>query len=414
MDLLNKANITSNGKIKSNAAGEYDLEGMLVLSTFQKLHMSWFTNHNWSESVANQAAFYRGTQDLFYSGESALLMTNALFNNAPYSSIVTSPNAYEAIRLNSTTGVFGASGFNSYEYMSTATQYQIWTPPDRIEVGNIIGIKQMESGQIPYLLDVKATNEEYKLPIGGGILGSNTFFMLNQGRDLMAKPNGGLATYRLWSKYIYKDVLCRDIPVIRSVDVINLPKSSSSTLPFRNGNSCLQCHFSIDGLAGAVRNRTVTKTGRDGFSNPAIVNVNTLAVHNYPVTEATETILDKVDNDPLFYKRAPTTNLIFRTYKGVLINNQYEGVEKLGNAIGDLDDLYICAASRYYRFLTGINVEIRDFNDPVNPGDDTPEEIKYREIVIALGKNLKANQNINKLIEDIVGSLVYITPGRAN
>jgi hypothetical protein len=101
MELLKKANLTSTGKVKSNPAGDYDLEGMQVLSTFQKLHMSWFTNHNWGDSVANQAAFYRGTQDLFYSGEPALLMTNTLFNTAvsaiPYSSIVTSPNAYEAI-----------------------------------------------------------------------------------------------------------------------------------------------------------------------------------------------------------------------------------------------------------------------------------------------------------------------------
>lgn len=415
MELLNKANLTSEGKIKTDPSGKYDLEGMQILSTFQKLHMSWFTNHNWSDVAANQHAFYRGTEDLFYTGESALLITRALFlKDIPYSSLVTSPNAYEAIRLNPTNSVFTFSGFNSYEYLTTATQHQVWTPPERIEVGNIIGIKQMEPGQIPYLFDVQATNAEYKIPIGGGVLGSNTFFMLNQGRELHAKTDGGLATYRRWSKYIYRDVLCREIPVIRSLDALNLPKILPSTLTFRNGNSCRQCHFSIDGLAGAIRNRTMANTGKDDFTNKNLLNVNTLAVHDYPVTGAAETTLDKVDHDPNFYKRPPLANLIFRQHNGNLINKQYEGVEELGRAISNLDDPYICAASRYYLFLTGINVEIRDFDDPIFPGDDTSDEIKYRNIVIGLGKNLKVHQNLNKLIEDIIGSIIYITPGKSN
>jgi hypothetical protein len=420
MDLLKKASLNTSGRIKANSDGSYDLEGMQILSTFQKLHMSWFSNHNWSDTVNAFSAFYRGTQDLFYTGESALLMTNALFNTSvPYSSIVTSPNAYEAIRSNPTDGTFVRALYSKYEYFGMNKERLEWTPNDRIETGNIIGIRQMEADQIPYILDMKESNHEYKLPTGGGVLGSNVYFMLNQGRDIHAKTNGGLATYRRWSKFLYKDILCRDIPVIRSVDVSFLKqKLPASTLPFRNGNSCLQCHFSIDGLAGIARNKTMTRTGVDFQARPnsseVLSKINSLLVHHYPTTMPEETNLEKVDSDLDFYKRPALGNLIFRTYNGEFINKQYLGEAAMGKAMSELDDLYLCSASRYYRFLTGINVELRDFNDPMSPGNETADEIKYRNLIISLGKKLKESQSVNKMIEEIIASPLYITPGKVN
>jgi len=413
MDLLKKAQLNTSGRIKSNSNGDSDLEGMQILSTFQKFHMSWFSNHSWADSASNLNSYYRGTYDLFYSGEPALLMTNALFNtNVPYSTVVTSDNAYEAIRSNPSNNVYSRSVYSKYEYFGTKSERLEWSPAERIEVGNIIGIKPMNSDEVPYLYDVKASNAEYKLPSGGGVLGSNPFFMLNQGRDILAKTNGGAGTYRRWSKYVYKDVLCREIPVIRSADVTFLrQKLPTSALPFRNGNSCLQCHFSIDGLAGAVRNKTVTRTGKD-LQTAALTNVHSLVVHNYSPTEAPENFLEKSDEDLNFYKRPATANLVFRTFEGVFYNKQVTGVEEAGRALSELDDLYVCAASRYYRFLTGVNVEIRDFTDTMSPVMDSTDEIKYRDLVIKLGKNLKKHQSLNKMIEEIIASPLYITPGK--
>jgi hypothetical protein len=413
MDLLKKANLNSSGRIQSSSSGEHDLEGMQILSTFQKFHMSWLSNHNWADVAENLNAFYRGTYDLFYSGEPALLMTNALFNpGVPYSSVMTSENAYEAIRLNPSNNVFARSAFSKYEYFGSKKERLNWTPAERIEVGNIIGIKQMNSDHVPYLAEINKTDIEYKLPSGGGVLGSNSFFMLNQGRNLHARPNGGTATYRRWSKYVYKDILCREIPVIRSSDVVFLKaKLPASDLTFRNGLSCLQCHFSIDGLAGAVRNRTVTRTGIDK-QDVTLNAVHGLIPYSFPITEAAEKNLESSDNDSNFYKRPPLANFIFRSYDGVFYNEQYEGTEELGKAMSELDDPYICAASRYYRFLTGVNVEIRDYNDSMSSLTDTADEIKYRNLVIQLGKNLKKHQNLNKMIEEIISSPLYLTPGK--
>lgn len=386
---------------------------MQVLSTFQKFHMSWFTNHNWADVAANLNAFYRGTQDLYYSGDSALYMTNALFGtDVPYSSIVTSNISYEAIRSNPSNNTYVRSNFSKYEYMGQTKERLEWSPENKMEVGNLIGIKEAEASTVPYLSDLKVSNVEYKLPDGGGILGLNTFFMLNSGRSLLAKANGGTATYRKWSKYIYKDVLCREIPVIRSSDVAFLrQKLPASDLTFRNGNSCLQCHFSIDGMAGVIRNKTITRTGID-MQNTTLTQVHSLMTYKYPVTEAAETFLEKSDNDLNFYKRNPLGNLVFRSYDGTFYNKQYEGPEEMGKAISELDDLYICAASRYYRFLTGVDVEIRDYNDPMSPVENSSDEIKYRNMIISLGKNLKKHQSLNKLIEEIVASPLYITPGK--
>lgn len=413
MDLLKKANLNSSGRIQSSSGGEYDLEGMQILSTFQKFHMSWFSNHNWADVAENLNAFYRGTFDLFYSGEPALLMTNALFNTGvPYATVLTSENAYEAIRFNPTNNVFARSAFTKYEYFGSKKERINWVPTERIEVGNIIGIKQMNSEQVPYLADINKSDIEFKLPSGGGVLGSNSFFMLNQGRSLHARPNGGAATYRRWSKYVYKDILCREIPVIRSSDVIFLKtKLPASNLTFRNGLSCLQCHFSIDGLAGAVRNKTVTRTGIDK-QDVTLNAVHSLMPYSFPITETAEKNLESSDNDSNFYKRPPLANFIFRSYDGVFHNEQYEGTEELGKAISELDDPYICAASRYYRFLTGVNVEIRDYNDSMSAISDTQDEIQYRNLVIQLGKNLKKHQSLNKMIEEIIASPLYLTPGK--
>lgn len=415
MDLLKKASLNTSGRIKTNPNGDSDLEGMQILSTFQKFHMSWFSNHNWADAATNLNGFYRATYDLFYSGEPALLMTNSLFNtNVPYSSVVTSENALEAIRSNPSNNVYSRSAFSKYEYFGPKQERLAWTPSERIEVGNIIGIKPMNSDQIPYMFDLKAENVEYKLPTGGGVLGSNPFFMLNSGRQIRSKVDGGMATYRRWSKHVYKDILCREIPVIRSSDVAFLrQKLPTSNLPFRNGNSCLQCHFTIDGLAGAVRNKTILRTGIDLQNSPIpLTNINSILVHNYTPTEAAESFLEKSDSDPSFYKRAPTANLVFRTFEGTFINQQYTGTEEVGQAISELDDLYVCAASRYYRFLTGVNVEIRDFSDPMSPVADSSDEIQYRNLVIKLGKNLKKHQSLNKMIEEIIASPLYITPGK--
>lgn len=415
MDLLKKAALNSSGLIKTNSSGDSDLEGMQILSTFQKFHMSWFSNHNWADAASDLNAFYRGTYDLFYSGEPALLMTNALFNTkVPYSTVVTSENALEAIRSNPNNSVYSRSAFSKYEHFGPAQERLAWSPSERIEVGNIIGIRPMNSDEVPYIFDVKQSNVEYKLPSGGGVLGSNPFFMLNQGHGLRAKTNGGAATYRRWSKYVYKDVLCREIPVIRSSDVAFLrQKMPASNLTFRNGNSCLQCHFSIDGLAGAVRNKSVLRTGTD-LQNGILTNVHSVLTYNYPATESPETNLEKSDSDLNFYKRPATANLVFRTFEGAFINKQYTGTEEVGQAISELDDLYVCAASRYYRFLTGVNVEIRDYNDPMSPVTDSTDEIQYRDLVIKLGKNLKKHQSLNKLIEEIIASPLYITPGKIN
>ena len=396
MDLLEKARLNSSGLIKTSSDGNSDLEGMQIISTFQKFHMSWFTNHDWAE-FSSLNSFFRGTYDLFYSGEPALLVSNALFNkNIPFSTIVTSENAYEAIRLNPTSKVYSQSPHAIYVYTGPNKERIGWTPSERMEVGNIIGIKPMNTDEVPYALEVKQSNVEFKLPSGGGVLGSNAYFMLNQGHNHKIVTNGGVATYRRWSKFIYKDVLCRDIPVIRSSDVAFLKQNMPvSELSFRNGNSCLQCHFSIDGLAGAVRNRSVLKTGMDATIDTKLF-VNSIFSYSHPITEPAEPILDKYDSDPDFYKRPATANLVFRTFEGEFINKQVTGTEEVGQSISKLDDLYVCAASRYFRFLTGVNVEISDYSDPMSPNSDTADEVQYRNLVIKFGKNLKKHQSLNK------------------
>ena len=63
--------------------------------------------------------------------------------------------------------------------------------------------------------------------------------------------------------------------------------------------------------------------------------------------------------------------------------------------------MFVCMAKRYYKFFTGIDVDVGDIGDP-NHVYLTAEEVAVRDIVIDLGRDLKKHKNPRLLIEDIL------------
>ena len=82
----------------------------------------------------------------------------------------------------------------------------------------------------------------------------------------------------------------------------------------------------------------------------------------------------------------------------------------MGNYMASVDDLYICAAKRYFQFLTGINVPMFDEGDFSAP-NLSEKSTNYRRMVIQMGLDLKQNQNLEILINKIISSEAYINPG---
>ena len=103
-----------------------------------------------------------------------------------------------------------------------------------------------------------------------------------------------------------------------------------------------------------------------------------------------------------------------RGYDGTLYSqtisatNDVDGLTQLGQAIANTNDLYTCAASRYFEFLTGISVSLQDVGDP-RYSPLSPDDLQYRTIVHQLGISLKTHQNLQQLIREIITLPMYRT-----
>ena len=242
---------------------------------------------------------------------------------------------------------------------------------------------------------------DFKTSFGGGILGTIPYLLLNSGRDLLEKTNGGLKQHRRWSKAVFSDLFCRDIPVVRSADAV--PKvQSTSAVPFRQGISCMQCHSSIDPMAQIQRNRSLDRTNN--------CDPGSMSYYNNQSVDKPQELVEQVEADSDFYRRPPKGKFFFRTHDGKLLNQEVMGVSGMGSYMASVDDLYICAAKRYFQFLTGINVPMFDEGDFSAP-NLSEKSTNYRRMVIQMGLDLKQNQNLEILINKIISSEAYINPG---
>jgi hypothetical protein len=89
------------------------------------------------------------------------------------------------------------------------------------------------------------------------------------------------------------------------------------------------------------------------------------------------------------------------------------GLPALAAELSVQDQFYACIASKYYKFLTGISVNLDDLN---GTGTTLSSGAQFhRQKVIDLGQSLKASSNtpgaaLNALILSIVGSDAFVKP----
>ena len=297
---------------------------------------------------------------------------------------------------------------------------------------------------------------------GGGIPGLSTYVLMNSGFPTTAgggedsptndpteinsgRSNASRRMHRRWAQNVLHDMLCRDLPSLQLGDVASLVsnytssfKDETTRLPFRSSSACMSCHASIDPLAATARSLyfdhainvnwltpSELGTGKDATTSPAVPivasthSITSIPAKGSPVPAAYQLPetppggeYSMMSRDPLFSYRPDSGDLRYRSYDGSLVwlhikaSADVDGLAQLGTALSQSNDLYVCAASRYLKYFTGIEVNLQDPTDSRFPALSA-DDLHYRDVAVQLGLSLKKHQSLTQLIKEIMSSNLY-------
>ena len=198
------------------------------------------------------------------------------------------------------------------------------------------------------------------------------YLLLNSGQ-IKSKMDGQMLDHRRWSKAVLNDLFCRNIPVITENDAAPFVEINSK-IAFKQSAKCMQCHATLDNMAGVLRNVELFHTS-DNNDMSTLRGVFVNAVNA---------------NSKDYYEQKPEGQILYRNYKNEFINAKVNSLDEFGQWVSTQDDFYICAAKRYTSFLTGEN----------------PDYLK--DFVIEQGLQFKKHQSLSLLIENIINSPFYL------
>lgn len=396
MDLFDLAQLGS-----SNQVDPTNAEALLMIRKFQEIHRQFFEVKSYNTSFADGKDATPNVIDLY---EGANFLTYVLLKpNTPYSHVVTAPQSYRAIRtsLNSPSRIL--NDVSEPLLFLQGPSKTTWTPSVLVDEGTLLGFSPDSANNVPtslyssYSAYVGSNVNDHK---GAGILGTQAYLLANLGKE--GNPNGTSISYRRWGSNLMKDFLCREMPALRASDVTAFVDTSSS-LSYRKSISCNQCHATQDPIAGTIRNHIQVKTvsASSQINNVhfmASVNVDQGSASTYPLAADTN-----------YYRRPPDGDLRYRSYDGVLINQNLSGLDDLGAKLAQTNDLYVCAAKKYYKFMTGVDINLRDIGDSLSAPLTTGEQF-HRTKIISLGLNLKNHQSLRTLMQEIISSPTFVYP----
>lgn len=391
MSIFDRARLGANGRIPS-VNGVPDPVGNKVLSNFLEFHR---TNIQAPDFFVNSGSSFNSEVDVFDTNESALHFVYSLFKpGEPYSNVVKRGHGVRALRYTARTAPrVRPVAAGNMQFMQGPNGSTVPLNPTLIEVGQLAG---MVPDTVRNQVDSLETNNaafqgsSTNLHFGGGFMGSQSYINAVYGTN-----------FRIWSRNLLSDAMCRDLPVLRTIDVVSAVKPES-TFAWRKGLSCMQCHETMDPLTGAIRNQMRIRTAPQ----------NGIVFWVSRTVDRPSAPYPSINVDPDFARRPADFSLKYRSFDGTLVDVSATGLSALGNALAERDDLYVCASKRYFQLFTGIDVDVRDGGDPLNPLDLSPSEQKLRERVIQWGRQLKQDQDARELIKRIISSPVFIYPDR--
>ncbi|MBU6152731.1 MAG: hypothetical protein KGP28_00385 [Bdellovibrionales bacterium] len=426
MEVFDLATLGSNNRISTTT------EPALATSILKRFH-------EWGRGYGKDKDFFNSFEtDHTAEIQDPYLMANAitfllLKPNQSFSKLVTDTMSYRTIRERNQT----PSGLISNPYLGIEFYYQTWTsgelplatPATLVRQGRLVGIEPSTTvNPFPHTPG-RFPEKNMNANLGGGILGAQGYLLakittnyFNRIPDTTESTyrkdsmvNGVSNTPRRLAKTILSDLLCRELPALHESDVVNLA-SAAYTVPFRKATGCTSCHATMDPLAAVYRNqvpiRSMDANSHRGFRFFA-TRTPDLAL-NEPISN--DSIFPPNGDDPDFYRKPPRGTLRFKSYDGTLVEQQVNGIADLGTKISLTKDFYVCAASKFYRFLTGVRVNLADITHP-NTAPLSPGATAHRNLVIQLGADsttgLMAHKSLRTLIRQIIETNAFLNPGVA-
>jgi hypothetical protein len=390
LEVLDSARLSLNSNTQIGNTG--DAQAKAVLRTLHNVHAGWFSERDFPFIDADDRL--HGNMDLYDGSSPALYYTKALFDSTTrFDSIVLSSANLRAVRTDSDPTNGARTNKTKAEYIfSSATPFA--------PRGELLGVTATGPQTLSYSYTQNGSTVSGSLnlggTIGGGILGTPSYLLLNIGP--FRNANGTNSMPRKWARGVFNDLLCRELPVVRTRDA-SLYVSTSSTVEFRQVAACVRCHVSMDRMSANARNFRYQNLGNDTVRGGNFASWE-------PVTVSAETEWPTTA-DSNYFKRPPNGNLYFRNYMGNLVDLTTSSVADLGTKLAAQDDLYICAAKRYYEYFTGIKVNTGDVFDPDDPTFLSEGDKAHRDSVVKLGQALRSHQSARRLIEEILKKPEY-------
>lgn len=389
-------------------------EGREILKSFQTFHRSFFSELNFYKTDENWGSF-----ELYDPGNLAAFFTFGLLkDNIVFKDLFLGKKAFELLRekpkekrdflifpnqdvlpnpLKKKDFTFGSGkeikdGF-----------YPVWKTKGA-SIGPLIGVSPIPYGRdtVPRLVDVRKGlkdvkgQNEFKVDQdihhseGGGILGSPLYLLLNLKLETGVMSDGGKRIPRHWVASMFKDFLCRELPVV-PLSYSDQYKKKKSKHTFRKGSSCVQCHATLDTLAGLIRNVQINYSVDQGVKNFLQTSHIRAVTKRLP---ADDSLLGEGHKD--FGYTNPEGRFVFKSSNGILYDRKVGNFDELGEVIVSTPDLYRCMTKRYLYFLTGVNASMQE--DPTAPLIDQ----YYYTLNVKLAESLMRHQSLQKTILEIV------------
>jgi len=397
MEVLDRAKFVANGGNSLLVAGngDYDGLGAKVLNMMNQLHQTFFLERNFQ--LGFDPEFLVGLQGIYDPGEPALFYTKALFGNQRVDSVMKSNENLRANRTDNNPANGPLNGTAKAETIFAGDSNFTWAP-----VGSLLGVSP--TGLMPFGAQLKNSNATVNAGAtrGGGILGSPAYLLetVKEDKDFLSNT---LKMPRKWAKAVFADFLCRQLPVIDGNTSSNkyldqFVEAGNGVHEFRKSASCVQCHASMDRLAGVNRNfKYLYQSSRGATGNdvifggifPVTVATNTTSAYSWPAT---------VDNK--YSAKSTRGVLYYKNSDGKLVDEPLVSISDLGVKLAAQDDFYYCAAKRYYKYFTGVDVNFMN---------TTPSALtkSHFDNVRNLGLNLKKNQSLRTMINNIINLPAY-------
>ena len=403
MTVFDRGLLNTNGDVSKNDPDDpSNLVGSKVLDNFLRFQQSQFKIPDYSPLLEVPSKFTRDITDI---NETAYHVLFSIFSpKQKYSDVVKRDYGLRALRYSEATKrVLSINGDKLPSFLQ-GTPGGGTKPfnPKLVETGRLVGIVRNDIRNVisesMSTANLKLNDFNVNKHLGAGAIGSQTYLISNVGQEQFT--DGGNKVFRRWSKNVMDDFLCRELPALRSIDVVNEVQTNSN-ITFKNGISCMGCHSTMDPLAGTIRNGTMAVHMWD--DGPKIIFFS----------ERTRTVgyssMPTINPDPYFHMRPPNGRLFYRSYDGTIVKQEVTGLAELGEKLAATNDLYVCAAKRYYQFLTGINVDLSDIGS-LGSREFSKGETFQRNKVIKLGLELKEHQSVRTMIKNIIDQKIFLFP----